>query len=311
MKLNENKIISFIEKLDSSNWKTIQGIINQMFQYIYKTISKDNIIVSSFKNDNKKWEDYINTPTGWMMPSSEEESMSFSYNIYESIANNGYEMAMNLYTADADESINNMNNDFLEYFGMALEKIDETEKENLEIKMDEQKVDTNKVFVVHGRNEKLRRSMFNFLRSISLNPLEWSDLILDTKKGSPYIGEILDIAFSKAQSVIVLLSPDDEVKLKEEYQNETDDDFEKEVFGQARPNVLFEGGMAMGRNPERTIFVQVGKIRPFSDIVGRHIIKLDNDIGKRQDLANRLKKAGCNINLRGTDWHNTGDFAVV
>lgn len=152
--------------------------------------------------------------------------------------------------------------------------------------------------------------MFDFLRSIGLSPLEWSKLLLMTGKTSPFIGEVLEAAFTQAQAVVVILSPDDEVKLRNEFIKDTDDDFEKVTSGQARPNVLFEGGMAMGRHPERTVFVQIGSIKPFSDILGRHTIRMSNSMDKRQDLANRLKIAGCSVNLEGTDWHNTGDFAL-
>ena len=40
------------------------------------------------------------------------------------------------------------------------------------------------VFVVHGRNEELRKSLFSFLRSIGLKPLEWNTAIKATKKSS-------------------------------------------------------------------------------------------------------------------------------
>ena len=75
--------------------------------------------------------------------------------------------------------------------------------------------DRRKVFVVHGRNEKLRSDFFGFLRALRLNPLEWSHAINLTGKASPYIGEALDAAFKNAQAVVVLLSPDDEVRLTE------------------------------------------------------------------------------------------------
>ena len=35
--------------------------------------------------------------------------------------------------------------------------------------------DTRTVFVVHGRNERAREAMFEFLRAIGLHPLEWSE----------------------------------------------------------------------------------------------------------------------------------------
>lgn len=66
--------------------------------------------------------------------------------------------------------------------------------------------------------------------------------------------------------------------------------------------------MALGRDAKRTVLVEIGDVRPFSDVAGRHAIRLTNDSAKRQALATRLKTAGCDVDLRGTDWHSTGDF---
>jgi predicted nucleotide-binding protein len=157
-----------------------------------------------------------------------------------------------------------------------------------------------KVFVIHGRDTALRKSMFDFLRAINLHPLEWSELILSCSTGTPYIGEVLDQAFEQAQAVVVMLTPDEDVQLTKRVGG-------GEVGQQARPNVIFEAGLAIGRCPERTIIVEVGRLRPFSDIAGRHVVHLDdsadNAFARRQDLAHRLERAGCRISLRGSDWH--------
>ena len=164
------------------------------------------------------------------------------------------------------------------------------------------------IFVVHGRNLKARDALFEFLRAIDLHPLEWSEAVQATGKASPYIGEILDAAFSRAHAVIVILTPDDEARLRKCLQVESDPPHETELTGQARPNVLFEAGMAMAGHQDRTVLVELGRLRPFSDVAGRHAIRLDNSSQRRQELAQRLKLAGCPVNLDGTDWHNAGDF---
>lgn len=164
------------------------------------------------------------------------------------------------------------------------------------------------VFVVHGRDENLRRAMFDFLRSIGLNPLEWTQAIVATKKPSPYIGDILNTAFGLAQAIVVLISGDDESRLLKKFIEDTDPDYEKELTPQPRPNVLFEAGMAMGRSQERTVLVQIGKVRPWSDIAGRHITYLDNSPEKRSEFVAKLQAAGCDANTSGQDWYTTGDF---
>src|ERR1035437_4685359 len=167
--------------------------------------------------------------------------------------------------------------------------------------------DARDVFVVYGRNDELRRSMFDFLRAIGLNPLEWSMAIEMTNSGAPYVGEVLDAAFSQAKAVVVLLTPDEIAYLQPIYGSHPDDP-ETKPAPQARPNVLFEAGMALGRHPKHTILVEVGEMRSFSDVAGRHAIRMTNDVAQRQELANRLKTAGCSLNTTGTDWHKAGDF---
>ena len=152
--------------------------------------------------------------------------------------------------------------------------------------------------------------MFSFLRAIGLKPVEWNQAVLATGRPNPYIGDILDVAFSQAQAVLVLLSPDDEARLHPQLVRDDDPPHEVELSGQARPNVLFEAGMAMGRDPERTVLVEIGVLRPFSDIAGRHVLRFDGSTPRRQELAERLKAAGCEVNTGGTDWHTVGDFAI-
>ena len=171
--------------------------------------------------------------------------------------------------------------------------------------------ETRIVFVVHGRNIFARDALFSFLRSIGLEPLEWNKAVQATGKPSPYTGEILDAAFSRAHAIVVLFTPDDEARLNVQFRTTSDPPHETELTGQARPNVLFEAGMAMARDQDRTILIELGDLRPFSDIAGRHTIRLNNSSRRRQELAQRLQAAGCPIDLEGTDWHDAGDFEAA
>jgi hypothetical protein len=169
--------------------------------------------------------------------------------------------------------------------------------------------DQRSVFVVHGRNDLLRRAMFDFLRSINLNPIEWTQAIELTGQGSPYIGQVLDVAFDHAAAIVVLMTPDEVAYLQPRY-GHGDDDTETSPSEQARPNVLFEAGMALGRDAKRTVLVEIGSLRPFSDVAGRHAVRLNNSLDSRQALAQRLSTAGCDVIVSGTDWHSVGDFAA-
>lgn len=169
----------------------------------------------------------------------------------------------------------------------------------------------NSVFVVHGRNEALRRSMFEFLRALGLNPKEWEAAVLEAKGGNPDIGDIIETAMKKVSAVVVLLSPDDEAKLKDEFCKRDEKRTEGKLQGQARPNVIFEAGLALGSHPEKTLIVQVGKVRKFSDIAGKHIAHLSNDTARRNDVANRLHKITGKVSKVGSDWISAGNFDLA
>jgi predicted nucleotide-binding protein len=166
----------------------------------------------------------------------------------------------------------------------------------------------NSVFVVHGRDIALRKSMFDFLRSLALNPMEWEQAVDHAKGNNPDVGNIIETAMARVQAVVVMFSPDELAYLKEQFWAADDRHGEGEPAGQARPNVIFEAGLALGAHPEKTVIVQVGKVRPFSDIAGKHLVKLSDAAGTRNDLANRLAKIGCEVNRVGSDWMTAGTF---
>ncbi len=164
------------------------------------------------------------------------------------------------------------------------------------------------VFVVYGRNEAARAALFDYLRALKLDPLEWSQVLDLTAMGAPYIGAALDRAFDEAAAFVVLLTGDELAKLVPAFVSEPKDD---QVRNQPRPNVIFEAGMAFGRHPDRTILVEVGPVSPFSDIVGRYAIRLDNTPAKRKALAQALERVGCAVDMSGDDWLTKYDFESV
>lgn len=166
----------------------------------------------------------------------------------------------------------------------------------------------NEVFVVHGRDDEARKDMFAFLRALGIRPIEWSEALKASGKPSPYIGEVLDAAFKRARAIVVLMTPDDMAVLRQDLQKPSDPPFEKNQTGQARPNVLFEAGMAFGTHPDRVVLVELGSLRKFSDVAGRHVVNMTNSTEKRMELALKLENAGCDVNRDGTDWISVGDF---
>jgi predicted nucleotide-binding protein len=161
------------------------------------------------------------------------------------------------------------------------------------------------VLVVYGRDDATRADMFNFLRSLNLQPVEWNGAVIRTGKASPYVGEILTAAFDMAQAFLVLMTPDEQVVLRPELRK---DARESEEALQSRPNVILEAGMALAKDETRTILVSTGPVRGMSDLDGRHVIRLNNGAERRNDLVQRLKVAGCQPKTDGTDWIGLGDF---
>lgn len=167
----------------------------------------------------------------------------------------------------------------------------------------------NQVFVVHGRDRVAKDAIFTFLRTVGVKPIEWNSALAMTKSAAPYVGDILEKAFAQARAVVVLLTPDDLVQLRPDLVSSSDKPYESTPTGQARPNVVFEAGMAFATHPDRTLLVQVGNVKEFSDVAGRHVVHMNDSFEKRQEFATKLKNAGCDVDTSGSDWMRAGDFS--
>jgi hypothetical protein len=82
-----------------------------------------------------------------------------------------------------------------------------------------QKTKENTIFVVHGRDAKLRDAMYEFLGALGLKAQEWGHAIRAArgKGGNPYVNDAVAKIMEQAQAIVVMLSPDDEVKLKDQF----------------------------------------------------------------------------------------------
>lgn len=170
------------------------------------------------------------------------------------------------------------------------------------------KTKENTVFVVHGRDTKLKEAMYQFLGSLGLRAQEWGHALKAARGGNPYVGDAVARIMEKAQAVVVMFSPDDEVRLKDQFLTRHERSSEGRLRGQARPNVLFEAGVAIGSHHRKTILVEIGKVKSFSDIGGMHMLRLTGDHKSRNDFANRLQTVGCTVDKIGDYWLTAGDF---
>jgi predicted nucleotide-binding protein len=168
--------------------------------------------------------------------------------------------------------------------------------------------DPREVFVIHGRDEQARLALWRFLQAIDLHPLDWEEVVERTGRGIPHMTEVLAKAFEENQAAIVLCTPDDGAILHEELRGRREQPYEIELTGQVRPNVLLEMGMALALQPERTVIVEIGDLRPVSDIAGINVIRFNGTAESLNKIAGRLELVGCAVNRKGTDWLDTAPF---
>lgn len=173
--------------------------------------------------------------------------------------------------------------------------------------------DADVVFVIHGR--RYLNEVSEFLRALHLKPLEWSQArarcAAETRNPQPYVWQVVDWALTHAGAIVALLTPDDEARLREELHGASELPWERETMFQPRQNVLFEAGVAFGRDPGRTVMLRVGQLRPMTDLQGFHILPYDDDPGNRSQVVQALKTAGCPADTSGTAWYESGKITKL
>lgn len=171
------------------------------------------------------------------------------------------------------------------------------------------KTKENSVFVVHGRDRKLTDAVYQLLGALGLKPLEWGHAIKAAQGANPFVSDAVQKILEKAQAIVVLLTPDDLVQLKPQFVDpKREKHTEGKPRGQSRPNVIFEAGLAIGAHHAKTLIVQVGDVKPFTDIGGMHILHLSDSAASRNDFAKRLGKLGCKLDQDGDHWLRTGEL---
>ena len=164
-----------------------------------------------------------------------------------------------------------------------------------------------KVMVVHGR-DRARDDLFGLLRALGLDPIEWSTAVKATGTTKPYTGQAVEAAFTTAQAAVILLVPEEQVALRSDLRDPKEPS-DAQMAWQPRPNVFYEGGIAVTSHPVRTIVLELGRPRTATDLAGVNTVRIGSDQRWRHDLANRLRDAGCPANTEGEDWLTVGEFA--
>jgi len=85
-----------------------------------------------------------------------------------------------------------------------------------------------------------------------------------------------------ADAVVVLLTQDDVGYVQPRFRLAGDGRHELEPTGQPQLSVVFEAGMAMARDRDKVVLVEVGPVRPMSDTTGLNVVRLGDDAATRR-----------------------------
>jgi predicted nucleotide-binding protein len=122
---------------------------------------------------------------------------------------------------------------------------------------------SNRIFIVHGRNNELKETTARFLEKLSLGPVILHE---QTNKGRTIIEKFEE--YSDVGFAIVLMTPDDVGHLEEDTQN---------LKYRARQNVVFELGYFIGKLGRMNVAAIIkGDIEIPTDITGVVYIGVDN-----------------------------------
>jgi len=156
------------------------------------------------------------------------------------------------------------------------------------------------VFLVHGRDKERAKVVRDLLRCVKIEPLNWEDIVRDLNTASPSIWEVVLSGIYRAQSVVVLLTPDEKVALAEHLASSPS---ELEAAFQPRPNVLIELGIALAERRAATIVVQYPNVRKISDVQSINFVSVQGKISDIKNFLVRLETVGNVVDWK-TDWQN-------
>ena len=128
-----------------------------------------------------------------------------------------------------------------------------------------------------------------------MNPLGWETLVRATGSAAPYLRDVIMQGIAMAQAAVVLMTPDDVVRLHPDLYGKREKEHEIAVTMQARPNVILELGMALATYADRTIVLYAGSHRPMADLEGLNYIDLTGDKECLEKIIERLGTAGCHL----------------
>lgn len=168
-----------------------------------------------------------------------------------------------------------------------------------------------RAFIVHGRDTDALKELVTFLDVLGVGYLSFDDVSAD--RPNQFIADIVVNGISAADVVIALFTPDEQAALYDPRTAAYLGGRHGEARWQARPNVLFEAGVALGIARDRTILATLGAdVKLFSDVLGIHVIDLAKPTAKsliHSKLSNFFPEA--KLNLSAAAGPEAGDFSQV
>ena len=159
---------------------------------------------------------------------------------------------------------------------------DENQAPTLSQIHENERIDSNEVFIIHGRDNEAKETVARLLTDLSLTPV-----ILHEQ---PNQGRTIIEKFEEHAQVgfaVVLLTPDDVGSLKGEESN---------LKPRARQNVIFEFGYFIGHLGRKRVCALVkGNVEKPSDYDGVVYVPLDDHGAWKMKLVKELKAAGFDV----------------
>lgn len=145
---------------------------------------------------------------------------------------------------------------------------------------------SNKVFIVHGHDDKLKEATARLIQKLSLEPIILNE---QAHKGKTLI-EKLESHSSDISFAIILLTPDDVIR--------SESGEPKDMEFQARQNVILELGYFFGNLGRKNVCVIYDdRVTIPSDFDGMGYIPYDNDNAWKLLMAKELQAAGLKVDL--------------
>lgn len=163
------------------------------------------------------------------------------------------------------------------------------------------------VFVIYGQDRRAYDELSKCLASLGVSQITFDEV--SAKLPQPaFVADVVFTGIASADAVIVLLTPDElAVHYDAESARFLGQDMPNHARWQARPNVIFEAGVALGAQKGNTILATVGAdVSLFSDVGGMHTVRLDAPDGKKR-LRERLRSLLPDIAEPGHAWDGSSD----